>query len=51
MEILKNLINHGKLEETMTNINLISVNPRNFYLDVLMAKNQEIYYDEDSIEE
>lgn len=35
----------------MANLNLISVNPRNFYLDVLMTKNHDIYYDVESIDQ
>lgn len=50
LEILKFLIKNGKIDDKLSTVNLVSVNPRNFYLDVLMTKNHDIFYDIDSID-
>ena len=51
LEILKHLVNRNKMEASMSGCNLVSINPRNFHLDVLMTKNQDIYYDEEVVDE
>jgi hypothetical protein len=48
-EILKYLIKNGKVDAAMADHNVVTNNPRNFYIDVLMSKNYDLLYDEDQI--
>jgi hypothetical protein len=46
---MQHLITTGKLAPLLAEATVLTTNPRNFYLDVLLAKDYEIYYDEDQI--
>ncbi len=48
-EILKYLFKNGKITEEMVSYTVVSSNPRNFYLDVMLAKNYSLFYDEEQL--
>lgn len=47
--LTQHLIKNGKLPPELADCTLLTTNPRNFYLDVLLAKDYELYYDEDQV--
>jgi hypothetical protein len=47
--IMQHLVSSGKLTPELIETTLLTTNPRNFYIDILFAKDYEIYYDEDQI--
>lgn len=47
--IMQHLVSTGKLAPELIESTMVTTNPRNFYIDILLAKNYEIYYDEDQI--
>jgi hypothetical protein len=47
--IMQHLVATGKLPPQLLECTLLTTNPRNFYLDVLLAKDYELYFDEDQI--
>lgn len=42
--ILKELIRQNLISEDLKSASLITTNPRNYYYDILLSKDQELYY-------
>ena len=50
--ILQYLVTHQHHHQSKINtVGLVTCNPRNYFIDVLLAKNEEFYYDEESFEQ
>lgn len=47
--ILKHLQSTSRLPENLANATLLTAAPRNYYIDVLFAKDYELFYDEDQL--
>ncbi len=47
--IMNHLVSTGKLAASLVESTLLTTNPRNLYIDILLAKDYDIYYDEDQI--
>jgi hypothetical protein len=47
--IINFLIQCNKIDREMINCNIISANPRSYYIDMLLNKNYQLYYDEDQL--
>jgi hypothetical protein len=47
--ITQHLVKNCKLDPQLNDCTILTINPRNFYLDVLLAKDYELFYDEDQI--
>jgi hypothetical protein len=50
--LLQYLVTHQLIDQSKINtVGLVTCNPRNYFIDVLLAKNEEFYYDEESFEQ
>lgn len=48
--ILSALIKRSLLSEDMMESSIVTANPRNYYFDLLLSEDIELYYDEEQIE-
>ena len=48
--IIGELVRLNLIPEQMKNGRLLTLNPRNYFIDVLLNKDMELYYDEDELQ-